>query len=115
MSRGDEQADANEELLRLTLHLAVPLWVDRFIRTRATHSDLLHQAVWAGDVLAEQGDSLMFRTKYKDNPHLSRPRYGTAEVFNQLARGIAAASFSPGGCRVFGLHFESDPKWLRPK
>lgn len=111
--REDEAAERNEVLLRTTLELAVPLWVDRFIRDGLSYSDVLTQGRMAGEIVACQADALMFRTKYRENKHTTQPQYGTAGVFNALAKGIAAASFCPGGIRAFGAHFESDPKQLR--
>ncbi len=104
--------------LRAMLQLAVPLWVQRFQDERKTLADVLEVAAHAGQVVASQGDALMFRTKARPAAMVGSPpakrdaAYGTAGVFNALAAGLAAASFVPGGARAYGVHWESKPEWL---
>ncbi len=80
-------------LLRATLAVAVPMWVDR-VRvwsdtTRAQRSRVCAQ------VVAEHGDIIQYRAK------------GTADAFNRLAEGLALLSFAPGGVKFMGEHWES--------
>lgn len=97
-----------EAELRAFLPLAVGLWVQRFRDEKATLDEVMAEGRRCGEIIASHGDALMFRTKEKkDAP-------GTHAVFNALARGLACASFVPGGARAFGLHFESRPEWLTP-
>jgi hypothetical protein len=87
----------NESLLKSTLYLAVPLWIEKlkkrdwdYIRSRASA---------CGDVVAEKGDHILFRSKKKGD---------SAKAFNALAEGVACLSFAPGGITVFGMHWESE-------
>ena len=50
------------------------------------------------NLLGEQGDALMFKSKKKGL---------TAQVANAVADSIAVLSFAPGGCDLFGQHWES--------
>lgn len=119
----EERAErGNVDLLRTSLSFAVPLWVQRFIDEGHTLEFVLEQAKHAAQLVASQGDALMFKMKAeKDAPrdaegHPVRSRSaGTAAVFNALAAGLAAASFMPGGVKAFGAHFESKPEWLKRK
>jgi hypothetical protein len=85
----------NDELLKISLSAAVPLWIERF--KQLTDDERMAIAREAAQVVAEKGDIIQFRSKRKGE---------TANAFNQLARGIAVLAFSPGGVTVFGLHFE---------
>jgi hypothetical protein len=114
-TREERWENETESLLRTSLSFAVPLWVERYRNEKRTLKQVLEQARHAGELVAEQGDALMFRTKPKDHPLRDQGIHhtaGTAAVFNALAAGLAAASFIPGGVNAFGAHFESDPKWL---
>lgn len=90
-----------ESLLQNTLKLAVPLWIQKFRDSKWTMDDVIRQAHDCGRTLSEKGDVLMYGGK------------GCAIAFNALACGLAAGSFAPCGIRAFGLHFESDPAWLK--
>ncbi len=85
-----------DNLLAMSLSAAVPLWALK-----------LRQRPWAeiqarlpklGQVIAEKGDVILFRSKKKGE---------TAAAFNALAEAIAALSFAPGGVTLFGQHWES--------
>ncbi len=89
----------NDELLKLSLAAAVPLWIEQF--RSLTDEQRLAIALEAGQVIAEKGDIIQFRSKRKGE---------TAAAFNQLARGIAVLAFTPGGVTCFGLHFEASPE-----
>lgn len=114
--------ERQEHLLGALLELAVPLWVQRFRNEGRTLDALMALGPPLADILGEQGTSLMWPCKGEKraprNPDGSEIRgraLGSDELFNRLAEGIAAASFSPGGAHVFGKHFVSDPAWLQCK
>ncbi len=86
----------NDELIKISLSAAVPLWVLEF--QRMDWSKLLKIAEVAGQTVAEKGDIIQFRSKKKGE---------TAKAFNELAKGVAVLSFFPGGVTCFGLHFEN--------
>lgn len=83
-----------EELLKLMLPAAVPLWISEL--KGLPWPEITKLAAEASQYIAEHGDALMYKTKGT-----------TAKAFNQLAKGIAALSFVPGGVKIFGLHFEA--------
>lgn len=82
------------ELLKISLSSAVPLWIQEL--QGFTWSEILQMANNAATIIASQGDTLMYKTKGK-----------TRETFNQLAKGLAACSFAPGGVTFLGMHFEA--------
>ena len=86
----------NEDLLIVSLEVAVPLWIDR-----------MKQAPWAeielslprcAEVIANRGDIILFK---------SQKRGETAAAFNVLAQALAALSFMPGGVKAFRQHWET--------
>jgi hypothetical protein len=82
-------ADAHPELGLLAV--AVPL---RIAELRGVPDDeRLVIARECGQIIAEHGDSLMFRDKH------------SAAAFNALARGLAAAAYQPGGITFAGQHY----------
>ena len=87
--------DFNHELLKMTLAAAVPLWIFEFKKLTPTQREAI--AHEAGPIIAEKGDIIQFR---------SSKRGETAKAFNQLARGLAALAFVPGGVDFAGMHFE---------
>jgi hypothetical protein len=85
-------------LLSLTLQLAVPLNLAELDALRRRQPDAVDDQVrrWAADAVeavGSRGDALMYRSK----PGQS------ADVFNHLARGVAALATCPGGVRLFGV------------
>ena len=82
------------ELLKISLSAAVPLWIQEL--QGFTWAEILKMADEAATIIASQGDTLMYKTKGK-----------TRETFNQLAKGLAALSFAPGGVTFLGMHFEA--------
>jgi hypothetical protein len=84
-------------LLSASLSVAVPLWIER-VRSLSVE-ERLSRARICGQVVAEKGDILQFRSKKKGE---------TAEAFNRLAEGLACAAFVPGGVRFFDLYFEAE-------
>jgi len=89
----------DEELLRIALSAAVPLWIEQW-RGRDPE-ERLSRGRELGQVIAEKGDVIQFRGKKKGE---------SARAFNALAESIAILSFQPGGVKIFGLQFETkDP------
>lgn len=83
-----------EELLKLMLPAAVPLWIHQL--KDLPWSEITKLAAESSQFIATHGDTLMYKTKGT-----------TGQAFNHLAKGIAALSFVPGGVKIFGLHFEA--------
>ena len=84
-----------QDLLRLTLSAAVPLHAAEL--ARMPYAEVLRVARECAQVVAEKGDIIQWRSKRKGE---------TAAAFNALARGLAAASFSPGGVVFLGEHHQ---------
>lgn len=80
-------------VLLLTLQVAVPLWIHRWKMRPA--SDRIARAGECAQIIGEKGDVLQFGGK------------GCAEAFNALAESLAILSFSPGGVKFHGLHWET--------
>ncbi len=81
-----------------TLCLAVPLWIRELLRLRGETRTVQAQqwARRAADSVASKGDILQYGSK----------KCGTvADVFNDLARGLAALALSPGGVLFAGTHW----------
>lgn len=102
------------DLLGMTLQAAVPLnTYDLLRRSYGLRQPIIDRwASKAAYMVAYHGDMLLFKSKARtshrkdcSNPKECDCLTGTAEVFNHLARGIAAASFQPGGICTFGLQF----------
>lgn len=116
----DEQTQGTLEQLRMSLSLAVPLWVQRFIDERWSIDALMRLGPKVASVLGSEGTALMWPAKpdkggalMPDGTRARAPALGTAGLFNLLAQGLAAASFVPGGIKFAGAHFESNPEWLQ--
>lgn len=90
----------NDTILGEVLLLAVPLWMDQLSRLPESVRDRRIQtwADQAADAVAYRGDALRFGGK----------RGEPAEVFNHLARGLAACAFQPGGISFRGVHWCTD-------
>ncbi len=85
------------ELLRLMLQVAVPVWIERL--RELPFETVLERARTCGELVAgPAGADILYRSKAAG---------GTATAFNALAEGVACLAFSPGGVRIFGLHFEA--------
>lgn len=87
---------ANAALLEATLSAAVPLWIMQF--QRRPWSELQELAARAGQIVAEKGDIIQYRSKKKGE---------TAAAFNALAQGLAVLAFAPGGVKFLSLRFEA--------
>lgn len=108
---------ANNVVLVETLALAVPMRIDQLQQYReATRTEVgLAWAKTGADLVACHGDMLQFRSKAPkkhttDCVKNERQTYcdcliGTAEVFNAMAKGLAALALSPGGVTFSGLHW----------
>lgn len=91
-----DQLEHVRQVMRIALSAAVPLWIMQL--KRLSEAERLELARLAGQTIAEKGDVLQFGSKKKG---------AAAEVFNQLAKGIAALSFAPGGVTFLGDHWET--------
>ena len=84
----------NDTLLRSSLEVAVPLWIEAFKGYSWEQlQNILHESQ---QVLSEVGEAVLYRIEGK-----------TAKGFNALARAIAVLSFVPGGIEIFGMKWES--------
>lgn len=105
-----------EMALAETLAVAVPLRIDELLGLPSDHRETVAKR-WAergAGGVAHHGDMLMFRSKagrrhtpecVKEQRSHCDCRVGTAEVFNALAKGLAALALSPGGVTWSGLHW----------
>lgn len=95
--------------LRDTLQIAVPLHLAELSQCRK--ETLIQRAQKTSEIIAGHGDALMFTTnsprRRKCDP-IGVPRwYGTAEVFNALAEGIACLLLVTGReVELFGVKFK---------
>ena len=94
----NRQLNMNQELLLITLDAAVPLWVVHIQKEAWDWDRVLAEARKAGQVVAEKGDIIQYRSKQKGE---------TAVAFNELAKGLACMSFVPGGVRFCGRHWDN--------
>ena len=78
------------DLLALALEAAIPLHVAEL--ERLPEDTRIRIARHAGEVLACHGDVLQFRSPAKRKRKAGSESKSTAEVFNTLARGLAAAA-----------------------
>lgn len=82
-----------------TLRVAVPMWIDHLRHLPGPGQLEAVRLAWAknaADQVAHRGDVLQYGGK----------RGEAAEVFNHLAKGLAAAAFQPGGVTFAGEHWE---------
>ena len=114
-----EQAEHEQRLLCDLLSLAVPLWVQRWRDEGRTLGDIMSFGSDAV-IFAHHATALLWATRgeakaprLRDGTPARERARSTPEVFNMLARGVAAMSFRPGGIHIFGGHWESKPEWLR--
>lgn len=82
------------DLLKLTLEVAVPLWIERY--RGQSFERLKERAGECSQVIAEHGDDILYRGKH------------TATAFNRLAEALAILSFPPGGVRFAGMFFQAE-------
>lgn len=81
---------SDRHLLALALEAAIPL--HRAELERLPEAVRVRVARHAGEVLACHGDVLQFRSSAKRNRKPGGDAKSTAEVFNTVARGLAAAA-----------------------
>ena len=104
------------DALMITLQAAVPLWMAELRAMTEAQRDrtILSWAADAAEVIASNGDTLMFRTKPTKVTAAqlganSRRKVGdevsTAATFNHLARGLAALAYCPGGVHFGDTHW----------
>jgi len=93
-----------DELLRVSLSVAVPLWIERLRPLGPEHRQRRAQEL--ATIVASEGDRLMYKTPAKRHKDGTRTR-GTADVFNSLAEGLACLAYCPGGVTFLGEHFEA--------
>jgi hypothetical protein len=79
---------------RTALEAAVPLWQIKM--QDLTFEERAAICREAQDTLRAVSEFFIFKGKSGQS----------AQAFNAVARGIAALSFMPGGCRCFGIHWE---------
>lgn len=89
--------NARDDHLIAALQAAVPLHIIEL--RHATFEQRQRIAGQAATVIGSRGDILQFG---------GGKRGEVADVFNHLARGIAAASFAPGGITFAGVHWCPD-------
>lgn len=85
--------------LLLSLEVAVPIWIAELMNDVLLWSRVEEWRREGLDAIASCGDVLMYGGK----------RGEAAEVFNHLARALAAMAFLPGGVTFAGMHFEAAP------
>ncbi len=87
-----------EDPMRMTLQLAVPLWLDE--RRGWPPEILQRRARECSAVVAEHGDVLMFKGKKAEN---------AGHAFNHLADGMACALLvADGGMEFLGAYWDLD-------
>lgn len=96
---GDPRWMAENATLVIALQAAVPLRMLELAKLHQHQRDyrVREWAEQACDAVASHGDDLMFGSKRKG---------ATADVFNHLAKGLAALACCPGGVTFAGLTFE---------
>jgi len=87
-----------ETLLKLSLEVAVPLWIERIKQSGEPWDQMLSRAKHISTILGSTADMVLYRGKKAGE---------SANAFNALAEGIAILSFAPGGVRAFGVHWET--------
>lgn len=91
----DGPSSGTQDLLRLNLELAVPLWIEQLRHQPVAH--LLERARICGAFVAEKGDIIQWRGKKAG---------ASAEAFRRLAEGLAClALVADGGVTFLGLTF----------
>ena len=85
----------NEMLLKSSLEVAVPLWIDMF--KNYEWDDLEKVLTESEAVLADCAEGISHRIEGKSEA-----------AFNAVARAIAALSFVPGGIEICGLKYETE-------
>lgn len=88
---------STQEHLRLCLELSVPIWIEKLRDQPVEH--ILERARVCGQVVAERGDIIQWRSKTKG---------ASGEAFSRLAEGLACAAIVvPGGVKFLGVRWEA--------
>lgn len=85
----------NDDLLCLTLDVAVPLWIQQI---KKLPFDLKQKrALECSQIIAEKGDIILFKSNKKGE---------TAKAFNCLAEALAILAYLPNGVKFGTRHWE---------
>lgn len=96
-TNADGPSSTTRDLLLVSLETAVPLWIERLRHQSVDY--IIGRARECGQAIAERGDVIQFKSKTKGK---------TAEAFDRLAEGIAAAAIvAPGGISFLGVRWEA--------
>lgn len=96
------------DLLRLTLQAGVPLRIAEYQCEERSVDWLIARCRWASEVIAANGDALLFRRRSQTIGGRQVP--GTSDVCNALIEALAAAALiAPGGIRFLDLTFQAPP------
>lgn len=98
------RAESGDSHLAIALSAAVPLWVAEMRASGGPTDKDREDARGLTDDLAARGDVLLYGSKRKGE---------AAALFNRLAHAVAVLSFSPGGIRLFGEHWDAAELWGR--
>ncbi len=88
---------SQDNLLALTLQVAVPLQILAIQGHDGPDRGDYDRAKRLMVDLCEYGDELLYKSKTPGK---------TANLFNELAHGIAVLAFCPGGITIFGSHWK---------
>jgi hypothetical protein len=91
--------DCDFGLLDLALQAAVPIWIHRFKDTPLESVLNPKRLEELGDVIAEHGDVIMYRSTKKKGQ--------TAEAFNGLAEALARLAHCRGGVIFNAVRYEA--------
>jgi hypothetical protein len=86
----------NEELLKASLCVSVPLWID-WLKRRPLQ-EVIDRAPLLAEAVASGSDNVLFKSKKLGE---------SGRAFNALAEGLATLAFLPGGVKLFGQHWEA--------
>jgi hypothetical protein len=86
--------DERTALLRVALGVAVPEWIEKL--RHATPEDIRERAEACVDVIASQGDVILYESKKTGE---------SAAAFNKLAEGLACVALCQGSVEFWGLEF----------
>jgi hypothetical protein len=90
-------------LTRTLLRQAVPGWLRKWREQGLTVDQARAEGLAGADIIPERADLMVRGAK------------GCGEVFNALAKAVAALSFHPGGVELFGARFVTDPSSWKAK
>lgn len=92
-----DSSSTTRDLLQTALSAAVPMWIDQL--RHLSVEELMERGRACGQVIAERGDIIQFKSKKKGE---------TAAAVNRLAEGLACmALVAEGGVTFLGMKFEA--------